>query len=374
MVPYCLRSKLHQRVTHSVIILFLFAQLSSGQREYSVRKRSANDCRCDPTAPCEPKYQRLSGHTACLTRASTAVPAVLTQAEKDAIVNQHNRLRGLVDPVATNMLKMFWDDEVAMLAQKWAEACDLGTSGRLHHDSARNIPGRFSVGQNIGTGYKTFSDAIDAWFGENVHYRPLFGTSVRTVGGAKPIGHYTQLVWATTNRVGCGLAHCSGLAFHVCNYAPMGNTVPFDSPYKTGPQKCSDCKTCTAGLCDCGKLACENYGKLDVSTCSCACKYKEYHVGPTCQMNCSSDKDLYFCGTQSSFHKSDCDIPYTSSACPKMCEVCPCVDIALSSNSCKGSSHGKDSDSGCSSVTDGHVSLLMSALILGYFLFFFRDS
>ncbi|RUS90568.1 hypothetical protein EGW08_001656 [Elysia chlorotica] len=276
-----------------------------------VVKRSADQCSCDDSLPCAGKYQRIPDHTACLSRGSTAVPGVLTQAEKDAIVAHHNRLRGVVDPVATNMLKMLWDDEVAMLAQKWAEACDT-SSGGLHHDIARNIPGRYSVGQNIGTGYKNFSDAIEAWFAEKDNYKPMFGTSVRSVGGSKPIGHYTQLVWATTNRVGCGFAHCSGLAFHVCNYAPIKHFNLFFNLYG---------KPRRALWSDCGDLTCENYGKLDVSTCSCDCKYKEYHVGPKCQMNCTYDKDLYFCGTQGSFYQSDCGIPYTSSACPKMCEV-----------------------------------------------------
>ncbi|GFR92867.1 cysteine-rich venom protein [Elysia marginata] len=149
-------------------------------------------CECNPSLSCDPKYQRVAGHTACLSRAPTTVPGVLDQAQKDAIVAQHNRLRGLVDPVAINMLKMSWDDEVAMLAQKWAEACDLDTSNRLHHDKYRNIPGRFSVGQNIGTGYANFTEATDAWFDEKDNYKPLFGTSVRSVAGSKPIGHYTQ--------------------------------------------------------------------------------------------------------------------------------------------------------------------------------------
>lgn len=42
------------------------------------------------------------------------------------------------------------------------------------------------------------------------------------------IGHYTQIAWATTHLVGCGVSHCTdgrgplGKDFfmYVCNYAP----------------------------------------------------------------------------------------------------------------------------------------------------------
>jgi Cysteine-rich secretory protein family len=37
-------------------------------------------------------------------------------------------------------------------------------------------------------------------------------------------GHYTQLVWATSNKVGCGVASCKdsqGRFYnYVCNYCP----------------------------------------------------------------------------------------------------------------------------------------------------------
>ncbi|RIL07002.1 MAG: hypothetical protein DCC71_04625 [Proteobacteria bacterium] len=48
-------------------------------------------------------------------------------------------------------------------------------------------------------------------------------------------GHYTRVVWATTELVGCGIASCPGLAFGnsvICNYGPGGNTGgrPYEVP------------------------------------------------------------------------------------------------------------------------------------------------
>ena len=57
------------------------------------------------------------------------------------------------------------------------------------------------------------------------------------------LGHYTQLVWAETNRVGCGFTSYSTdnrrINYYVCNYGPAGNFAGKEV-YKMGPA-CSQC-------------------------------------------------------------------------------------------------------------------------------------
>ncbi len=71
-------------------------------------------------------------------------------------------------------------------------------------------------------------------------------------------GHYSQVIWADTNRVGCGFTSYreNGTLetnLYVCNYGPAGNFVALPS-YKVGTP-CSQCPTNTAcsprfaGLC-----------------------------------------------------------------------------------------------------------------------------
>ena len=36
-------------------------------------------------------------------------------------------------------------------------------------------------------------------------------------------GHYTQVVWRKSLRVGCGMATCGATEVWVCNYDPAGN-------------------------------------------------------------------------------------------------------------------------------------------------------
>lgn len=40
-------------------------------------------------------------------------------------------------------------------------------------------------------------------------------------------GHYTQVVWRDSERLGCGVGDCTGGGeIWVCNYDPPGNVIP----------------------------------------------------------------------------------------------------------------------------------------------------
>ena len=75
---------------------------------------------------------------------------------------------------------------------------------------------------------------------------------------------FLQVVWSTSNKVGCGIARCNFIQnspyfepsyVMACNYGPTGNWRG-QRPYKTGP-KCSQCpegrQLCIQGLCFPGK-------------------------------------------------------------------------------------------------------------------------
>ena len=67
-------------------------------------------------------------------------------------------------------------------------------------------------------------------------------------------GHYTQVVWADTEELGCGMVYYQGDSYYetliVCNYAKGGNFLGSEM-YKAGTP-CDDCPTgytCDDGLC-----------------------------------------------------------------------------------------------------------------------------
>jgi len=162
------------------------------------------------------------------------------QAAKDVIVKVHNELRNKValgketngaQPQAANMRKMVWDDELAEIAQRWTDQCKFG------HDDNRNTCDGQYVGQNAFWGASSAKmspysalgvseDAVRTWYNEVKS--PGFDSShVSPFVFDYGAGHYTQVVWADSARVGCGLRYYKDggwFAFLInCNYAVGGN-------------------------------------------------------------------------------------------------------------------------------------------------------
>ncbi|GLH16452.1 Venom allergen 3, partial [Gryllus bimaculatus] len=108
------------------------------------------------------------------------------------------------------MRQLQWDDELAEVAQRWADRC-LSFYTHGPHDACRDLP-RFPVGQNIvSTAYsKPAASDVRArtldWYGELAFFDPAV---VRRFAPnpdpdpAKQIGHYTQMVWGWTYAIGC---------------------------------------------------------------------------------------------------------------------------------------------------------------------------
>ncbi|XP_021153828.1 glioma pathogenesis-related protein 1 [Columba livia] len=169
-------------------------------------------------------------------------------------VRAHNKFRSQVNPPASNMFRMSWDTALAKTAKAWAKKCKfkhnnyLKMQGKVH-------PTFTPVGENIWTGTATIfsvDTALSDWFNEVNSYN--FNT--RHCSGI--CGHYTQVVWAESYKVGCAVHFCDAVenfpglfkaAHFVCNYGPAGNYPR--KPYEAG-QPCSGCSNekCVNKLCE----------------------------------------------------------------------------------------------------------------------------
>lgn len=130
----------------------------------------------------------------------------------------HNQVRQQVGLPALS-----WDPALAATAKAWVMKCkDTNGDGLVDHNEGRSPSPSMYVGENIygSSGSATGPAAVNAWASEAANYN----YSSNTCTGV--CGHYTQLVWRETTRVGCALSACASLRFAstvVCDYAPGGN-------------------------------------------------------------------------------------------------------------------------------------------------------
>jgi pathogenesis-related protein 1 len=138
----------------------------------------------------------------------------------EGTVAAHNAVRAEV-----GVEPLTWDPDLAAIAAAWAARCidDEAPSGLIDHNEGRSDTYPEYVGENIygSSGQASGTDAVASWAEEEADY----DYASNSCNGV--CGHYTQIVWRATTKVGCALHDCAGLQFGstvVCNYAVGGNS------------------------------------------------------------------------------------------------------------------------------------------------------
>ncbi|KAG9337289.1 hypothetical protein JZ751_028857 [Albula glossodonta] len=208
------------------------------------------------------------------------LPDITDQAFIDMCVNAHNEHRSSVNPPASNMRYMVtygralwlhslrllqqqeaaphherttWDEALAKSARAWARNCDFSHNPRLNVQGQLH-PKFHPVGENLWVGENirafTAKTAIQKWYDEVTDFS--YGTLACTP--KRMCGHYKQVVWADSYKVGCAVHICpNGIkefitkksAIFVCNYGEAGNFKGVH-PYKTG----GACSQCSGDRCE----------------------------------------------------------------------------------------------------------------------------
>ncbi|XP_013856574.1 peptidase inhibitor 16 [Austrofundulus limnaeus] len=145
------------------------------------------------------------------------------------------------------MLPLKWDSGLKLIAEAYAAKCIWNHNPELEE-----------TGENLyaGTGALDLRVAVEKWFMERLYY----DFQNNSCDEDKMCGHYTQMVWADTHRVGCAIHSCNSMegldwdqrtSFLVCNYYPAGN-YEGERPYVEGDW-CSRCpenlQKCENNLC-----------------------------------------------------------------------------------------------------------------------------
>ena len=124
---------------------------------------------------------------------------------------------------ALGIAPLAWDADLAQAAQHWAD--HLAATGGFAH--APKDP-RGPQGENLWAGTRgryALEDMVDAWAREKRVFKPGPIPNTSTTGRFGDVGHYTQLVWRDTRRVGCALATGAREDVLVCRYSEAGNWV-----------------------------------------------------------------------------------------------------------------------------------------------------
>ncbi len=146
--------------------------------------------------------------------------------DPDAIVATHNKWRAQV-----GVGELSYSPELEVSAQAWADHLKKTNHCQMRH----SVPeGRY--GENLyWASAVTWSDGrrelqqvssakpVDSWGSEIDDYN----YADNSCKPGKMCGHYTQMVWRTSTKVGCAMAVCedSQEQVWVCQYQPAGNWV-----------------------------------------------------------------------------------------------------------------------------------------------------
>lgn len=278
-----------------------------------------------------------------LTRKRHIQQRGFTHDQKMMLLQLHNLYRSNVTPPAGNMAYMEWDDELARLAQIWSDGC-IFDHGMPDNDYPETIGQNLYIGTDP-TGYL----GLYLWFEEYHHY-DLHNDYCLP---GKQCGHYVQMAWYLSNRLGCGMTKCGMRYLMTCHYSPQA--LKGTQMYRVA-KPCSQCPSkkgslCLRNLCmtseqcqnnpfecqfaECN-LECHNCGHLNKEKCLCECA--DGWDSPDCSSICT-DKHKR-CGVSPGWPtKASCSMNQYSVAeyfCRKMCDTCNTVNISVSNNTCCG--------------------------------------
>lgn len=157
---------------------------------------------CAPPAPAGTPDSDVAAPAEALSASGAPAPAAFAP-----MLATHDELRAAhcAPPLA-------WSADLARVAQGWADK--LARRGcNLEHNST-------PYGENLASatpGSLGPDGIVRLWYAELAKYdfsKPKFSMTA---------GHFTQLVWVGTRRVGCGMSKCADKEVWVCDYDPAGN-------------------------------------------------------------------------------------------------------------------------------------------------------
>lgn len=167
---------------------------------------------------------------------------------KARFIEGHNDIRARY-----NLDPLQWDDGIARYAQAWADHLKTHNQCTMQHRSHVGREDGKKYGENLAWNWTNKPIALNQ-FAQNPEFA-VFGWSKEckdysfvdaSCTPKKKCGHFTQMVWQSIQKFGCGMAVCDNVAHEhgvgraevwVCNYDPPGNVYQVDASGKKTPLK-----------------------------------------------------------------------------------------------------------------------------------------
>lgn len=153
------------------------------------------------------KKKKTEVQTVCPNQTS-AKETIIYSADEEIreFLKVHNNERALF-----GLQPLEWSSDLAKTASSWV---------KIIHDKNVMQHSKSSYGENIFWGSnKDFNmvDAANAWLSE----KPLLKSNYYE----SPAGHYTQMIWRNTQKVGAAIYKGKNGTYVVANYYPAGNVI-----------------------------------------------------------------------------------------------------------------------------------------------------
>jgi pathogenesis-related protein 1 len=175
------------------------------------RCNASSACEVDPNAPRAGGMSGVGGGQA-------GGQSGLSAAQQE-FVTAHNTARRAATPAPTPPLPdVAWDAAAEAFARPGAERC-------IFEHRSQN---QFGENLHASTDQPTPSEVVRGWDSEKADYRYPTNTCVPN----RVCGHYTQVVWRSSTKIGCVTARCTTNSpfrsfptwyLTACNYTPPGN-------------------------------------------------------------------------------------------------------------------------------------------------------
>uniref|UniRef100_A0AC35GLN0 ShKT domain-containing protein n=1 Tax=Panagrolaimus sp. PS1159 TaxID=55785 RepID=A0AC35GLN0_9BILA len=189
----------------------------------------------------------------------------ISDAIRQAAISSHNNFRsqlaqgqstlrgGARAATAKNMYRLNYDCAIEATAQAWANNCQFQHStSNFRNGAGENLFMTSAVNANQQS---AMTQAATLWWKELADFGGISSSDTTLTMSAfnTGIGHWSQMAWAKTTTIGCGVKSCpsQGMTIVVCQYKVAGNFI--NQPvYEIGTpcQVDRDCTTYANSKCD----------------------------------------------------------------------------------------------------------------------------